>query len=142
MNKLRNLIAVSLIAILCSCSPEDINEPSIDDYAYHSHILEPQGQTKSLNDLLLIDVLFESHVDEYIHNINVRLYSSLDSIIFYNKPINSKIDSPKAFHYLDTVVLSNSNGFEIGKQYILEARVWAQNEGESEAYERDTFLIQ
>ena len=81
-------------------------------------------------------------MDEYIHNINIRVFSKTDSVELYNKPLVSRIDSPMAFNFTDTLHLSQANGFISGQEYVVESKIWAIEDGESEESESITFQVQ
>lgn len=138
----KHLALLSVFIVLATSCVQDDIEPTNFDYVYHAHIIKPLIGVKTHGQALDIDVLFESHVDEYIHNINIRVFSKTDSVELYNKPLVSRVDSPMAFNFIDTLHLSQANGFISGQEYVVESKIWATEDGESEESESITFQVQ
>ncbi len=119
----------------------DQNDP-VDMFEYHAHIMSPDDSDKHLGDTLNIEVHFESHTGEPIHNINVEIMKDSDSSIVYSKPHHSHIhEEDGVYHYTDQIVLNDSNGFTGHSNWTLTAKVWGMAEGEGEASETLNFHV-
>ncbi len=140
------LLSTSLILVaaclITSCNKEDDKEEQTIDYAYHAHIHAPSDGVKILNDMLEIEVEFESHSGEAVHHINVRIYNATDNTEVYNQPGEAHIhEMTGAYEFKDELMLSTENGFSDNTDWIIEARVWGIEDGDGEEMERKEFSI-
>jgi hypothetical protein len=123
---------------LFSCKDDD------DDtliYEYHAHIHHPDTLARNIGDTLEIEVEFESHTGQPVHHINVRIFRKSDNTVVYNKPDEAHIhETSGAYTYEDHFVLSAANGLTAG-DWILEATVWGESDGQEETSEQVEFHI-
>lgn len=139
MNKIFFIAIAFLFLTLNSCKDDD---DTTIDYQYHAHIHSPSNDDVTLNDSILIEVDYESHTGQPVHHINVSIYKKGSTTKIYNKPTEAHIhDTSGAYTYEDTFVASTANGFEKNAIYILEAKVWGENDGEGEESSTVEFTV-
>ena len=132
------LFAASLLTFI-SCKDDDDPTPSV--YEYHAHIHSPDAADKHVGDTLAIEVDFESHTGQPVHHINVRIFKKSDNTEVYNKPTQAHVhDTSGAYTYEDSFVLSAASGLTEG-DWILEATVWGESDGEEETSEQVEFHV-
>lgn len=131
-------VVISLCFLYYSCSED---EHGVLVYDYHAHINKPTGTPLALNDSLNIEITFESHKGLTVHHINIRIFNKDTNAEVYNKPLDAHIHTPVEYKYKDVVLLTTTNGFSADSRWVLEAKVWGENEGEAEVTERVEFQI-
>lgn len=130
------LFATALLTFI-ACKDE---EPT-SIYEYHAHIHSPDTAEKHIGDTLAIEVEFESHTGEPVHHINVRIFNKATNTEVYNKPDEAHVhDTSGAYTFEDTFILSGANGLTEG-DWILEAKVWGESDGQEEISEQVEFHI-
>jgi len=128
-----------LLATSCGEDEEVIMET---EYDYHAHIHTPNAEDKHVGNTLEIDIDFESHAEQPVHHINVRIYNVLDNMEIYNKPDAAHVHATEGKHeFKDKFVLSNENGVEAHSDWVLEAKVWGEEGGEGEVIEKIEFHV-
>lgn len=137
MRILITLFFISPLITFLSCK-DDVADTT---YEYHAHVYKPDSAVKHLGDSMPIEIEFESHTGETVHQINVRIYNATTFQEVYNKPADSHVNDPDGQHlFEDSVTLSAANGFAVG-DWILEAKVWGETDGEQEEVEQVQFHI-
>lgn len=132
------LIAFSVI-ILVACNHDD-NDP-VSIYEYHAHIHQPDTLARNIGDTLQIEIDFESHTGQPVHHINVRIFNKSTNAVVYEKPDEAHVhDTSGAYTFEDQFVLSAANGLSAG-DWILEAKVWGEADGEEETSEKIEFHL-
>ncbi|HEX5624862.1 MAG TPA: hypothetical protein VFX48_02500 [Saprospiraceae bacterium] len=130
---------VSLLAVLgwsCSESHDDLA------YEYHAHILLPDSTLKTFNDSMPIKVDFESHTGAPVHHIQLRIFNKSSLVEVYKKPEQEHVHAVSGeYLFQDVVLLNAANGFSPGSNWILEARVWGEEDGEEESVSTLEFQI-
>jgi hypothetical protein len=117
-------------------SPDEVN------YDYHAHVHSPNTADKSIGDTLHIDIDFESHAGEPVHHIRVRILEENTTTVLYEKPDDPHVGaSASEYTFEDEVVLSIANGFQGDKNYVLEATVWGEEDGDGEEQETVVFHV-
>lgn len=133
-----SILTISIV-LLIAC--EHNNDGPVSIYEYHAHIHQPDSLAKNIGDTLEIEVEFESHTGQTIHHINVRIYDKATNAEVYNKPDEAHVhDSSGAYTFEDQFILSAANGLSAG-DWILEAKVWGEADGEEETSEQVEFHI-
>jgi hypothetical protein len=113
------------------------------EFDYHAHIHMPTDVNKHINDEMHIEIEFESHTGMTVHHVNVRIFNKLTGAELYNKPEDPHVHgSSGVYAYEDDVTLSEANGFNAHTDYVLEARVWAHEDGLEEVMEQVEFHIE
>jgi len=116
------------LALLISCKDDVAPAPTYD---YHAHIFSPLSTEKHLGDTLHMEIEFESHTGEIVHNINVRIFNATTQTVVYNLPTDPHTDAQGSYEYHDDLVLSAANGFAEG-DWVIQAKVWGETDGEQE----------
>ena len=124
---------------LISCDKDD--NPVVS-YDYHAHIAQPSSSDKNLGDVLPIEVEFESHSGEAVEHVNIRIFNKANpSLVVYDKPTDAHVPGGGAdYTYQDQFTLSTANGVTSG-DWILEAKVWGEEDGQDEVVERFEFHV-
>lgn len=125
--------------ITFGCGKDDDTHSSVFDY--HAHIHHPDSTIKVLGDSLEIEIEFESHTGQTVHHINVRIYNKDTQVEVYNKPSDPHVDAPVNYLYEDVILLTTANGFSANSSWILEAKVWGENDGQEEEIGKVEFKI-
>ena len=125
------------LALLISCKDDVAPAPTYD---YHAHIFSPLSTEKHLGDTLHMEIEFESHTGEIVHNINVRIFNATTQTVVYNLPTDPHTDAQGSYEYHDDLVLSAANGFTEG-DWVIQAKVWGETDGEQEEVSMVTFHI-
>lgn len=121
------LIALLSVAIVISSC--DKGSTPID-YDYHAHIHSPNTDDKHVGDTIHIHVDFESHTGEAVEHVKVRVYNKDDGTEIYNMPTDIHVHSENgSYEHHDDLVLSAANGVDSHTDWILEAKVWAEEAG-------------
>ena len=135
------LIPTLLLAsfYLLSCDKDD---DTVVSYDYHAHIAQPSSADKILGETLPIEVEFESHSGEAVEHVNIKIFNKTNpTLVVYDKPTDAHVPGGAAdFTYSDQFVLSAANGVASG-DWILEARVWGEEDGQDEVVERVEFHV-
>ena len=137
MNKLILFLAIATMGFYMASCGDDGNDLIFD---YHAHINSPDASDKHLDDTLHINVEFESHTGEAVHNIKVRIYNVTDTtVVIYNKPDQSHVhEESGSYTFEDDFVLSTSNGLSAHTDWVLEAKVW----GDTPGFELESSTVQ
>ena len=125
---------------LVACDDDD---KMVIEYNYLAQIQSPNSNAKHVNDSIHIHVDFESQTGEIVHHVNVRIYNLDDpSIEIYNKPTGAHIHEEDGYHeHHDDFHLSNANGVNGHTDWVLEAKVWAEEPGEGEVMDTIHFHV-
>jgi hypothetical protein len=129
------LFAVAALTVM-SCK----DEKSVSIYEYHAHIHSPDEADRHIGDTLAIEVEFESHTGEIVHHIHVRIFNADTQTEVYAQPANPHVHTAGSYTFEDEVILSGQAGFTPG-DWVLEATVWGEDDGEEEETESVHFHI-
>lgn len=133
-------LSVAIVCIAYGCKDDVAMEPEFD---YHAHIHSPNTMAKHIDDVLHIDVEFESHTGMTVHHINVRIFNKATGVDVYNKPDDPHVhESSGTYPYEDDFSLSVANGVIADADYILEAKVWGHDDGVEEVMEQVEFHVE
>lgn len=110
------------LAFLSSCSEDEV------EFDYHAHINAPDNSDKHVGDTMHIHVDFEEHNGLTVHHVNVRIINADDNTEVYNMPTSAHVHSSGSYAYHDDFVLDVDGHTD----WILEAKVWAEEEGSFE----------
>jgi len=125
-----------------SCKDDDEEEHNHSDgtFEYHAHIMSPNTENKMVGDSIHLHIDFEEHAGQTIHHINVKIYQKDDPTnIIYDKPTEAHIhETSGTYGYHDDFVLDNVPGH---KDWVMEAKIWAEEEGKDEAVETIEFHV-
>jgi hypothetical protein len=120
---MKNLFLLSILFIgftLSSCGDDD---PVITDFDYHAHIVSPNSDNKKVGDLMEIEIEFESHTGEIVHNIEVIITNDLDkSIVAYSHV--EHVHASENYTHSASIVLDASNNVTEHTDWTLEAKVY------------------
>ncbi len=118
------------------------DEEVTDMFEYHAHIYSPNNAAKHLKDTIQIRVNFESHTGETVHHVKVRIYNKVTNAEVFNEPNDAHVHATSGeFEFSQELVLSQENGFMEHSDWILEAKVWGDGPGVSEAMEEIEFHV-
>lgn len=110
-------------------------------FEYHAHIHNPSNADRVVGDTLPIEVEFESHTGMTIHHINVRIFNKSTLTEVYSQPAEAHVhDTSGAYTFEDVFILSAANGISEG-DWVLEAKVWGDVDGEEEVSEQVEFHV-
>jgi len=139
MKNLFSLLLLGLsIIMLSSCGDDD--EKTIYDYS--ATITSPDGMDMHLDQTLNINVDFESGTEETVHHAKVRIFNKDDNTEIYNGPAGAHVHAMSGkFEYRDEFVLSEENGASAHSNWVLEAKVWGHEAGESEVVQQVEFHV-
>jgi len=137
-------LLVGLFIAGCGSDEEDEhmhNDKEDTEFAYHAHINSPGTDTKILGETMHIHVVFESHTGETVHNVSVKMFNKADdSKVVYEFNEHVHATEGEYEHHAD-VEMTNDSNVEAHNDYIIEAKVWATEEGLSEAVETVEFHV-
>ena len=137
---MKNILFVILILAIAFFSACD--KTPIIDYDYHAHILSPSQDNKTVGDTVHIVIDFESHTGETIHHIKVRLYDTEFGTEIFNYPSDPHVGETSGSYDLhEHVVLAESAGVTGHTNWVLEAKVWGENDGDGEVIETVQFHV-
>lgn len=127
---------------ITSCDKSDDVIEGVD-YSYHAHVKSPKGETLQMGDTLELNVLFESHSGEPVHNVKVEIASQADpsNVVFdYHDHVHA---TESSFNYVEHLVINEANGFSASNTYVFTASVWG-TEGDDDGLESEetTFSIE
>lgn len=133
-----SIISTFIILLVFGCDKDDHSS-----FEYHAHIHSPiAGSEFNQDDSLHIDVEFESHTNNTVHHINVKIVNSDTNQEVYNKPAHAHVHKTSGqYEYHDKIRLDASSGFAKGSTYILRAKVWGPDDGEEEEISEIGFKI-
>lgn len=119
---------------------EHMHENEDTEFEYHAHINSPNADTKLIGDTLQIEVLYESHTGNTIHNVAVELYneSSKDVVLDYHEHVHA---TEGEYVYKASLVLNESNNVFPHNDYVFKATVWAMEEGVAEVSDSLQFHV-
>lgn len=120
---MKYLLSMIFILSLTLACDQDKTMDGID-YAYHAHIKSPKGESYGLGDTVHVNVLFESHSGEPVHNVLVEVYPENDpsTIIFTYKEHVHATESFLDYH--EDIVLDDFAGWTTSVTYVVKAAVW------------------
>ncbi|MBK8955929.1 MAG: hypothetical protein IPM34_10285 [Saprospiraceae bacterium] len=140
MKYLLGLITIfSTVLFLNSCSDDD-HDSTFD---YHAHIHHPHANASfQIGDSLLIEVEFESHTNNTVHHVNVKIADESNGTVVYDKPQDAHVhETSGKYVYEDVILMGAQNGFQTGKTYKLTAKVWGHDAGEEEVISTVVFSV-
>jgi hypothetical protein len=136
------VFAMASLAFLISCSDDDADHSEDSKFEYHAHIHSPNADNKHVGDTLNIIVEFESHTGEPVHHINVTIYNKADKTVIYNMPTEAHVHGTSgSYEFNNIFILSNENGVTAHSDWVLEAKVWGETDGEEEETETVGFHV-
>ena len=119
-----SILLLFYLTVFAFVSCKDGDDDDVITYEYHAHIMEPSSAGKTLGDILVIHVEFESHTGEDVEHINVRIFNKATNVVVYDKPSDAHVGNGSAsYDFEDQVTLSAANGFSAG-DWNLQAKVW------------------
>lgn len=136
---MKNIFAFILVAtcqVIISCK----NDVAPLVYDYEIFIIQPTESNLQLGDTLHIDVGFASQTGETIHHVNLRLFDASTEAVVYSKPDEEHVHTLGTYDFQDDVVLTGAKGFTTG-EWVLEASVWGEEDGEEEVVASVHFQI-
>jgi len=137
MNKIVIMFALAfgiLFLNACEKHPEE-------KYDYHVHINKPGTEDKKVGESIHLHIDFESHTEEKVHHVNVRIFNKETKAEIYNEPSDAHVHADGEYPHHDDFVLSADNGVEGHTDWVLEAKVWAHEDGEAEVVETLEFHV-
>lgn len=127
------LFGFFFMALIFSGCSDDEGDEHHDDFEYHAHIHAPNSDDRHMEDMMHIEVLFESHSGMPVHHINVRIYNKSTEEEIYNKPDMAHVhETSGEYEFHDHLALTEANGFSAHSDWVLEAKVWGHEAGEGE----------
>lgn len=130
---MKNIILIAIIIFpFYSCVKENNDMEPGTEYAYHAHIKSPDPEAKHLNDTIHINVLFESHSGEIVHNIKIEIRDKEDVnnvAYLHEEHVHEEI----SYDFHEDLVLSAENGFKGSTDWIMEASVWSHDAEEDDS---------
>lgn len=144
------LFTTSLLIIGCKNEDDHADDHVHDqgtnpvmDLGYQSKINSPNAEAKKMQDHIRLDIAFASTTMQTIHHINVRLYNKEDTTkVVYNKPDVAHVhEKSGAYAYVDSLHITESNGFEGHTDWILEAKVWGHDADTGEVMSKQEFHV-
>ena len=133
---LSSLILLSVFMISCG----DDEEVEMTDFSYHAHIVSPDTADKHIGDQINLQVEFESHTGETIHNIQVRIYNAADESIEMFK-MHQHAHTTESVEISEVIDLIAENNVEAHTDWIVEAKIWAMDAGVAEVTETLQFHV-
>lgn len=133
-----SLMILGLIGLNQSCKKDD------DDsgHEYHAHIHSPNTDARHIGDTLAIEVDFEDHNGGTVHHIEVTITNKADGTQVYLMPTEPHVHATSgSYTFEDTFILSEANGITADSDWILQARVWGETDGEDEESETVEFHV-
>ena len=141
MKKILLFALITSITLIIGCKNND-DDGGETDFDYHVHIAQPTTDDKHVNDALQIEIEFESHTNETIHHIKVRIYNKLDNTEIYNKPSTAHVhEESGSYKFSDSFDLTGTNGVMAHTDWVLEAKVWGHDAGIAEEIEMVEFHV-
>jgi len=84
----------------------------------------------------------EDRFEYHVHHVKVTLTNKDDGTVVYSKPDDAHVHATDGTHkFTDTFDLTEANGLSAHTDWILEAKVWAQEEGKEEVLETVEFHL-
>lgn len=136
---MKNTILLAFILLfMVACDKDDHST-----FEYHAHIHSPVAGTEfNQDDSLHIEVEFESHTNNTVHHINVKIVNSDNNQEVYNQPTDAHVhETSGKYEFHDKIRLDAASGFVKGGNYILRAKVWGHETGEEEEISEVGFKI-
>ena len=131
---------VGVVSLFTAC--KDDVAPAPPGFEYQVHILSPDGNSKQIGDTLRIDVEFKSLTGMTVHHINVRIYNKAGGTDIYSKPDEAHVHQESGmYEFKDDFVLSTAHGVTGDSDYVLEAKVWSDEDGVGEVSESIDFHV-
>ncbi|MCB0693943.1 MAG: hypothetical protein H6568_06655 [Lewinellaceae bacterium] len=131
-------LAMSAFVLNSGCK-KDSTDPT---HEYHAHIHSPNTDAKHVDDVLDIEVEFEDHAGGTVHHIQVRIYNKSTLVEVYRMPTDAHVHATSgSYTFEDTFDLSVANGITGHSDWVLEAKVWGETDGEAEEIETVEFHV-
>lgn len=145
MKKIYLFYTLIVVFFLTTCSSNDDNSTGnsntfpIDNTTpdsavtgfYQVQISSPNTADKTIDDAISINVEFKSNTGNIVHYIEIRIYNKLDQTEIYKKPSNTHVDDASGlYNFNDNFILSANNGVSSNTDWVLEARVWINDEND------------
>jgi len=139
-----SLVTISLFFVSCK-SDDDKAEDATDtnNLDYTAEIMSPNTDNKRMNEEIHIHAVLESTTLQTVHHVKVNIYNKTDtSTVVYSKPDEAHVHEKEGkFELHDDLMLSEENGFSSDSDWIIEAKVWGHDAGESEIIKTMEFHI-
>ncbi|MBP8726226.1 MAG: hypothetical protein KBF37_05465 [Saprospiraceae bacterium] len=121
----------------------DDDGPAASFYEYHAHIHSPEAAAiYGMGDTLVIDVEFESHTGNAVHNVKVSILDLQTNKVIYDQPTDPHVHAGSgSYAFNRNIILTDAAGYAAGKSYRLTAKVWGPSAGEEETTGTVSFSI-
>jgi len=146
MKKIYLFYTLIVVFFLTTCSSNDDNltgnsntfpidnttpDSAVTGFEYQVQISSPNTADKTIDDTISINVEFKSNTGNIVHYIEIRIYNKLDQTEIYKKPSNTHVDDASGLYdFSDNFILSANNGVSSNTDWVLEARVWINDEND------------
>jgi len=141
-NLLMFLFAATVFLTANSCKDDEHMHTNEEGFEYHAHIDSPTADMKLMGETLDIKVDFESHAGKTVHHVKVTLTEKDGTTPIIDEPADAHVHAMDgAFSYTKSIEMTEANGFAAHTDYVLEARVWAEEEGKEEVVETVEFHL-
>ncbi len=130
-----NLLAIGVFFISCKSDDDKTEDPTdTNSMDYAAQIMSPNSDNKRMDDEIHIHAVLESTTLQTVHHVKVSIYNKTDtSTVVYTKPDEAHVHEKEGkFELHDDVTLSTENGFSSDSDWIIEAKVWGHDAGDSE----------
>jgi len=113
---------------------ENVDPP---EHAYQIDIIQPEDDHAHLGETIQIQINFEEKNQGRIHHVSVRIYNKDDHTEVYSQPDNKDVDVDGLYEFQGEFT------FDVEKYtyWILEAKVWAHEDGEDEVIKTMEFFV-
>ena len=133
---MKNLVLFAFLAtafLMTSCDNDDDGTQMHTDFDYHVHINAPtDASTTHIGATLNVDISFESHTGETVHNISVQIKKKEDDTVVFSHEEHAHAESGM-HNYVADIMMDADNNMEPHTDYVLEAKVWGHEAGVQEA---------
>jgi len=130
------------LSFVTSCKDDDdVHDHNSDtELEYQIEIMSPDAADKKVGDDIHLHVNFNEKNAKTIHHINIKIYQKDDPFnIIYDQPGEAHIhQTDGVFEYHDDFSLES---IPPHKNWILEAKVWAQEAGKNETVSTIEFHV-
>ena len=141
MNTIKFLFAIAVLSFT-SCGDDHDHGDGDTDFKYHAHIISPNADNKKVNDMIDIEVMFESHSGETVHHVNVALYEdgNAENVIF-SGPDEAHVHASEGNYTFKHSLALSDDKVAAHTNWILEAKVWGHEAGAGEVIETLVFHV-
>ena len=114
-------------------------------FMYHATIMAPDSEPKIFGDTMHVHINFDEHDGQTIHHISVRIYNEstkdavATTVLSGDEMHIHETSGAYAFHA--DIPLNADNGFAPHNDYVLEAKIWGEEDGQSEVTETVQFHV-